>query len=76
MSLDTTLCETCCNILLYQKGNKACFVYKLFKSDLGNIREDECEQFRNAAKSILALSGEQIRQLIQNGQVEEVKKNG
>ncbi|MRH78533.1 hypothetical protein GH984_07420 [Spiribacter sp. C176] len=46
------------------------------KSDLGNLREDEQEQFKKAAKAILALSDDQIRQLIENGQFEEVKKDG
>ena len=64
------------SIVLYRKGEKAFFVYGLSKSDLGNIRDDEQEQFKKAAKSILALSDEQIRQLIENGQFEEVKKDG
>jgi len=64
------------SIVLYRKGDKAFFVYGFPKSDLGNIRDDEQEQFKKAAKSILALSDEQIRQLIGNGQFEEVKKDG
>lgn len=64
------------SIVLYRKGDKAFFVYGFPKSDLGNIREDEQEQFKKAAKSILALSDEQIRQLIENGQFEEVNKDG
>ncbi|NCW01646.1 MAG: type II toxin-antitoxin system RelE/ParE family toxin, partial [Betaproteobacteria bacterium] len=50
--------------------------YGFPKSDLGNIRDAEQEQFKKAAKSIFALSDEQIRQLIENGQFEEVNKNG
>jgi hypothetical protein len=64
------------SIVLYRKGDKAIFVYAFPKSDLGNIRDDEQEQFKKAAKSILALSDEQIRQLIENGQFEEVKIDG
>ena len=64
------------SIVLYRKGDKAFFVYGLPKSDLGNIREDEQEQFKKAAKLILALSDEQIRKLIENGQFEEVNKDG
>ena len=64
------------SIVLYRKGDKAFFVYGFPKSDLGNIREDEQEQFKKAAKLILALSDEQIRQLIENGQFEEVNKDG
>jgi hypothetical protein len=64
------------SIVLYRKGDKAFFVYGFPKSDLGNIRDDEQEQFKKAAKSILALSDVQIRQLIENGQFEEVNKDG
>jgi hypothetical protein len=64
------------SVVLYRKGDKAFFVYGFPKSDLGNIRDDEQEQFKKAAKSILALSDVQIRQLIENGQFEEVKKDG
>jgi len=64
------------SIVLYRKGDNAFFVYGFPKSDLGNIRDDEQEQFKKAAKSIFALSDEQIRQLIENGQFEEVNKNG
>jgi hypothetical protein len=64
------------SIVLYRKGDRAFFVYGLPKSGLGNIRDDEQEQFKKAAKSILALSDEQVRQLIENGQFEEVKRNG
>ena len=64
------------SIVLYRKGDRAFFVYGFPKSGLGNIRDDEQEQFKKAAKSILALSDEQVRQLIENGQFEEVKRNG
>ena len=63
------------SILVYRKGDKSFFVYGFPKSDLGNIRDDELEQFKKAAKTILSLPDEQIRQLIENGQFEEVKKD-
>lgn len=64
------------SIVLYRKGDKAFFVYGFPKSDLGNIRDDEAEQFKRAAKMILTLSDDQICQLIENGQFEEVMKDG
>ena len=65
------------SILVYRKGDKAFFVYGFPKSELDNIRDDEEAQFKRAAKSILALTDVQIRQLIENGQFEEVmKKDG
>ncbi len=64
------------SIVIYREGNKAFFVYGFPKSNLGNIRDDEVEQFKKAAKSILALSDNQIRKLIESGQFEEVTTNG
>lgn len=64
------------SIVIYREGKKAFFVYGFPKSNLGNIRGDEVEQFKKAAKSILALSDNQIRKLIESGQFEEVTTNG
>jgi hypothetical protein len=64
------------SIVLCRKGDRAVFVFGFPKSDVGNIRDDEQEQFKKAAKSILALSDDHIRQLIENGQFEEVKTDG
>jgi len=64
------------SIVLYKQGERAFFVYGFPKSDLDNIRDDEEEQFKKAAKVILALTDEQIRKLIENGQFEEVMKDG
>jgi hypothetical protein len=64
------------SIVLYRRGDKSFFVYGFPKSDLGNIRDDEAEQFKRAAKLVFALSDEQIRLLIKNGQFEEVMKDG
>lgn len=64
------------SIVLYKQGERAFFVFGFPKSDLGNIRDDEEEQFKKAAKVILALTDEQIRKLIENGQFEEVMKDG
>ena len=60
------------SIVIYKKDDKAFFVYGFSKNELGNIREDEEEQFKSAAKSILALTDRQIRQLVESGQFEEV----
>lgn len=64
------------SILIYRQGKKAFFVFGFPKSNLGNIGDDEVEQFKKAAKSILALSDNQIRKLIESGQFEEVTTNG
>lgn len=64
------------SIVIYRKEDKAFFVYGFPKSEISNIRDDEEEQFKKAAKFILALSDDQIRQLIEGGQFEEVMKDG
>ena len=64
------------SIVLYKQGERAFFVYGFPKSDLDNIRDDEEEQFKKAAKVILALTDKQIRKLIENGQFAEVMKDG
>jgi len=64
------------SVVLYRKGEKAFFVFGFPKNEQDNIRDDEEQQFKKAAKVTLALSDEQIRLLIENGQFEEVFKNG
>lgn len=63
------------SIILFRKGEKSFFVYGFSKSELGNIREDEEEQFKKMAKQVLALTDAQLHVLIANGQFEEVAKN-
>ena len=64
------------SVVLYSKGERAFFVFGFSKSVQDNIRDDEQEQFKKAAKVILALSDEQILQLIESGQFEEISQNG
>ena len=62
-------------IILYCKGDKAFFVFGFPKNEQDNIREDEEIQFKKMAKQVLALTDEQLQQLIANGQFEEIVKN-
>lgn len=64
------------SIILFRKGERSFFVYGFAKSELGNIREDEEEQFKKMAKHVLALTDVQLSELIANGQFEEVIKDG
>ena len=64
------------SIVLFRKGEKSFFVYGFPKSALGNIREDEEEQFKKMAKHVLALTDAQLGELIASGQFEEVTKDG
>lgn len=59
-------------LVIYRKGDKAFFVYGFPKNVQDNIRDDEQEQFKRAAKLTLALTDEQLRLLIEKGQFEEI----
>ena len=60
------------SLVIYRKGDKAFFVYGFPKNVQDNIRDDEQEQFKRAAKLTLALTDEQLRLLIERGQFEEI----
>ena len=64
------------SIVLFRKGEKSFFVYCFPKSERGNIRDDEEEQFKKMAKLVLALTDAQLGELISSGQFEEVAKDG
>ena len=63
------------SIVIYQSGDKAFFVFGCSKSELGNIRDDETEQFKKTAKLVLGLSDAQLQQLIDRGLFDEVSKD-
>ena len=58
-------------IVLFQRGTKAFFVYGFAKSQRANI--DEEEQFKDAAKHVLALTERQLAELLKRGDFMEVK---
>jgi hypothetical protein len=60
------------SLVIYRKGDRAFFVYGFPKNVQDNIRDDEQEQFKRAAKLTLALTDEQLRLLIERGQFEEI----
>lgn len=63
------------SIVLFRKGQRAFFVYGFPKSSLGNIGDDEGEQFKKMAKHVLALTDAQLVALVANGQFEEVQQD-
>lgn len=63
------------SLVLYRKGSKAFFVFGFSKNSQGNIRDDEQEQFKRAAKVTLGLTQEQLRSLIEKAQMEEIFRN-
>lgn len=63
------------SIVIFRKAELSFFVYGFSKSELGNIREDEEEQFKKMARHVLSLTEVQLNELVTNGQFEEVAKN-
>lgn len=59
-------------VVIYRKNEKAFFIFGFPKNSLGNLRNDEEEQFKKAARIILGLSDTQIESLIEKGQLEEL----
>ena len=62
-------------IILFRRAERAVFIYGFPKSKQANISADEEEQFKEAAKYVLSLTGKQLAQLIGRGDFVEVKAN-
>ena len=56
-------------------GEKAFFVYGFSESQRANIDDDEEQQFKEAAKHVLALTEKQLAELVKRGDFAEVKTN-
>ncbi len=62
-------------IIFFRRGAKAFFVYGFAKSQRANIDDDEKEQFKEAAKQVLALTEMRIGELLKRGDFMEVKSD-
>ena len=60
-------------IIIFRRGERAVFIYGFAKSRRGDIRDDEEEQFKEAAKHILSLTEKQLAALIKRGDLVEVR---
>ena len=60
------------SIIIFQKGQRAFFVYGFAKSDRENIDPDEAAAFKKSAKAFFALSDKQIEILIKDEELSEV----
>jgi len=60
-------------IILFRRGARAFFVYGFAKSQRANIDTREEEQFKEAAKHVLALTEKQLAELLKRGDFTEVK---
>jgi len=62
-------------IVVFRQGDRAVFMYGFAKSAMANIRADEEKEFKEAAKHLLALTGEQLAALLRQGDFIEVKRH-
>lgn len=60
-------------IVFFRLGTAAFFVFGFVKNDLANINDYEVQQFRDAAKHVLALTDKQLGLLVKAGDFLEVK---
>ena len=60
-------------IILFRRGDKAFFEYAFSKSQRANIHDNEEAQFKEAARRILALTENQLAELLKRGDFVEVK---
>jgi hypothetical protein len=60
-------------IVYFRRGNLAVFMYGFAKSDRGNIDRAEEREFREAAKVVLGLTGNQLDDLVAKGDFIEVE---
>jgi hypothetical protein len=62
-------------IIFYRRGEKAFFVHGYAKKDEANISHDDEQVFKKSAKIMLALSDNDLKKLITNGALTEVKND-
>ena len=61
------------SIIIFQKGERAFFVYGFAKSDRENIEADETAAFKKSAKAFFALTDKQIEAMIKEQELMEIE---
>ena len=61
-------------IILFHKGDKAFFVFGFAKSVLDNIDRSDVRSFKKLAKILLSATPEQLLDLVNRGELEEIRK--
>ena len=54
------------------RGNRWFFVYGFEKNDRANIADDELEALQDIASQLLARSGQQLNEAVQDGSLQEI----
>ena len=61
------------SIILFRQGDRAVYVYGFEKKDRANIKADELEAFRELATVIFGYTDGELRNLVTNGALLQVK---
>ena len=61
------------SIIIFQKGERAFFVYGFAKSDRENIEADETAAFKKSAKAFFTLTDKQIEAMIKEQELTEME---
>lgn len=59
-------------LIATNRGNRWFFVYGFEKNDRTNIADDELEALQDIAKQLLARSGQQLDDAVQDGSLQEI----
>jgi hypothetical protein len=62
-------------IVFYRRGSRAVFAYGFAKNDRDNIDPDELRDFRDAARTILALTETDMNKAVTNGAFREITED-
>jgi hypothetical protein len=62
----------CWTIIYFRRGERAFFEYGFAKSNRSNITNSELDQFKEAAKFVLAMTEKQLAELLKQGEFVEV----
>lgn len=62
------------SILLFRKNDRAVYVYGFEKKDLGNIRSNELEAFRELARVVLGYTTAELAKRVEDGALLEVEE--
>ena len=61
------------SIVIYQKGDKAFFVYGFAKNERENITQTQKNDFKKLARALLSATEEQLKPLLDKCSIEEIR---
>lgn len=64
------------SVVLFRRGERACFVYGFAKSSRADIQSDELKAFRKLAEEMLGLDDKALATAMKNGTIVEIERHG